>query len=133
MKLNDTNVLMYAAGAAHAHKASSVALLERVGAGDVDATIDAEVLQEILHRYRAIGRWADGRRVFDLALALFPEVLPVGVDAMRHARVLMDRYPALAVRDAVHAGVARAHGITTIISFDTDFDVLAEVAREQPV
>jgi hypothetical protein len=32
-----------------------VALLERVADGELEATVDAEVLQEILHRYRAIG------------------------------------------------------------------------------
>ena len=32
--------------------------------GSVEATIEAEVLQEILHRYRALGRWAEGKVVF---------------------------------------------------------------------
>jgi len=31
---------------------------------EVDAVLDAEVLQEILHRYRAISRWETGREVF---------------------------------------------------------------------
>jgi hypothetical protein len=60
--LIDANVIMYAAGANHPHKRPSVALLERVAAGEVEATVDAEVLQEILHRYRAIGRWEDATR-----------------------------------------------------------------------
>jgi predicted nucleic acid-binding protein len=132
LKLVDTNVLMYAAGAPHANKQPSAALLARVAAGDVDATIDAETLQEVLYRYRAIGRWNDGCRVFDLALAVFPKVLPVTTDAMKRARLLMDRYPSLNARDAVHAGVALENGIMTIVSFDSDFDGLAELTRELP-
>ena len=66
MILPDANILMYAAGAEDPHKAPSLAMLDRVATGDVDAAIDAGVLQEILHRYRAIGRWKDGRRVYNL-------------------------------------------------------------------
>jgi predicted nucleic acid-binding protein len=132
VKLIDTNVLIYAAGAPHANKQPSVALLARIAAGEEEATLDAESLQEILHRYRAIGRWSDGRRVFDLALAVFPDVLPVTTDVLQRARALMDRYPWLMARDAVHAGVALANGITTIVTFDADFDGLAELSRESP-
>lgn len=71
MILVDTNVLMYAAGADSRHKEASARFLERVGSGEVDAVIDAEVLQEVLHRYR----------------------------------VLMDGYPDLMARDALHAAV----------------------------
>jgi len=61
--LLDANIIMYAAGALDQHKAPSVALLERIARGEVEAALDADVLQEILHRYRALRRWNDGRRV----------------------------------------------------------------------
>ena len=67
MILVDANVLMYAAGTPHAHKGPSQALLQRVASGEVDAAIDAETLQEILHRYRAIDRWEEGSRLHGLA------------------------------------------------------------------
>ena len=41
MILLDSNILMYAAGAAHPHKADSLALLERVARGEVEAAVDA--------------------------------------------------------------------------------------------
>ena len=66
MILIDSNVFMYAAGAAHTNKASSVAFLEAVARGKIDAATDAEVLQEILHRYRSIQRWTEGRALYDL-------------------------------------------------------------------
>jgi predicted nucleic acid-binding protein len=51
--LIDANIFMYAAGAEHPHKEPSRMFLEQVARGEVDAALDAEVLQEILHRYRA--------------------------------------------------------------------------------
>jgi predicted nucleic acid-binding protein len=59
--LIDSNIFMYAAGTSHPHKEPSATFLEQVAIGEVDAVIDAEVLQENLHRYRAINRWQDGR------------------------------------------------------------------------
>jgi predicted nucleic acid-binding protein len=53
MILVDANVFMYAAGAEHPHKAPSRIFLEKVAGGEIEAALDAEVLQEILHRYRA--------------------------------------------------------------------------------
>ena len=64
MILVDAHVLMYAAGAPHAFKGTAVRFLERVARGEVDAALDAEILQEVLHRYRALNRWEDGRKVF---------------------------------------------------------------------
>ena len=55
MILVDSNVLMYTAGSEHPFKARSVAFLERVAEGSIEAVIDAEALQEILHRYLRLG------------------------------------------------------------------------------
>ena len=52
---------MYAAGAEHPNKAPSVAFLASVAEERVEAIIDAELLQEILHRYRALNRWIEER------------------------------------------------------------------------
>ena len=56
MILVDSNILMYAAGADHPNKAPSIRFLEKVAREQMDVALDAEVLQEILYRYRAIGR-----------------------------------------------------------------------------
>ena len=50
MILVDSNVLMYATGAEHPNKRLAVKFLDRVAGGDVEAAIDAEVLQEIIDR-----------------------------------------------------------------------------------
>lgn len=132
MILIDANVIMYAAGAAHPHKRPSVALLERVASGDVEATIDAEVLQEILHRYRAIGRWEDGRRVYDLTRQLFPSVVPVTAAVLDRARRLLDAVPRIMARDALHAAVVMTEGLEAVCSYDRDFDSIRGVVRVEP-
>jgi len=132
MILIDSNIFMYAGGAEHAHKQRCVLYLERVARGEVDAVIDAEVLQEILHRYRAIGRWEDGRCVYDLARRIVPVVLPIGSEAVDAARALMDRYEWLSARDALHAAVATAHDIREICSYDGHFDQVEGIERVQP-
>ena len=47
---------MYLVGAAHPHKTEAQVILERLIAAGERLVTDAEVLQEILHRYTAIGQ-----------------------------------------------------------------------------
>ena len=132
MILIDTNVLMYVAGREHPNRADSVSLLQRVADGDLDAAIDAEVLQEILHRYRGLGRWEDGRRVYDLVRALIPDVVDIDAATMDRAAWLMGRYPTLTVRDAVHAASALEVGAEALCTWDTDFDAITEIRVVRP-
>jgi hypothetical protein len=130
--LVDANVFMYAAGAAHPHKQPSVRFLEQVAQGDVEAVVDAEVLQEILHRYRALGRWQDGRAVYDLARRIVPVVLPVTAEILDTARALLDRHAALSARDALHAAVVQVRALRGICSFDGDLDRVPQLLRIEP-
>ena len=132
MILIDTNIIMYAAGAVHPHKAPSARLLERVARGEVAATINAETLQEILHRYRAIKRWKDGRQVYDLARHLFPSVVPVSAEILDRARELLDHHTSLMARDALHAAVVMHEGFDAICSYDRDFDLITTLSRIEP-
>ena len=132
MILLDANIIMYAAGASDPHKAASVALLERIARGEIEAALDAEVLQEILHRYRALRRWNDGRRVYDLARRSIVTVLPVTAEVTDQARKIMDDYPALMARDALHAAVCRVAGARAICSYDADLDIVAGLRRVEP-
>jgi len=130
--LVDANVIMYAAGADHPHKRPSVALLGSVARGEVEATIDAEVLQEILHRYRAIGRWEDGRRVYDLTRQLFRSVVPVTAEVLDRARRILDTDRRIMARDALHAAVVMAEGLEAVCSWDRDFDRIKGLVRREP-
>jgi predicted nucleic acid-binding protein len=53
----DSNIPMYLIGAAHPHKTEAQLILERLIAGGQRLVTDAEVLQEILHRYTAFDKW----------------------------------------------------------------------------
>lgn len=132
MILLDTNVLMYAVGAEHPHKQPCARLLERIGLGQVDAGIDAETLQELLHRYWALDRWADALLVYGLTRRLLPAVLPITGEIVDQAQLLMERYRTLTARDAIHAGAAQIHDLTAICSYDRDFDIIANLRRVEP-
>lgn len=132
MILIDSNVFMYAAGAEHPHKRPSIRFLEEVARSEVEAAIDAEVLQEILHRYRAMGRWKDGRAVFDHARRIAPVVLPVTAEILDLARDLLDRHDGLSARDALHAAVVQLHALRGICSYDRDFDEIPQLLRIEP-
>jgi predicted nucleic acid-binding protein len=107
-------------------------LLKRVASGAVEAVLDAEVLQEILHRYRSIGRWEDGREVYDRARRIFPVVLPVTAELLDRARVLLDEHRTLMARDALHAAFVLEHRLAGICSFDADLDVISGLIRHEP-
>ena len=132
MILIDTNVIMYAAGARHPNKAPSVKLLEEVASGALEATIDVEVLQEILHRYRAINRWEEGKQVYDLTRQLFPVVIPVTAQILDRARRLLDTDPQIMARDALHAAVVMQERLDGVFSFDRDFDRIQGLLRHEP-
>ena len=132
MILIDTNIIMYAAGAPHPNKQPSVRLLERIASGEIEATINTETLQEILHRYRAIKRWNDGRQVYDLARQIFPVVISVTAEHLDSARKLLDAYSGLMARDALHAALLIDEKFESIYSYDRDFDKIAGVRRVQP-
>jgi predicted nucleic acid-binding protein len=127
--LVDANVLMYAAGSDHPFKPLSTAFLTKVAAGDISAAIDAETLQEILHRYRSLHRWQDAERVYELARTIFPDVLAVTADVMDEARLILSRDKTLSARDAVHAAVSVVYSLDAICSFDSDFDRIPGCVR----
>ncbi|MFC1708397.1 type II toxin-antitoxin system VapC family toxin [Planctomycetota bacterium] len=132
MILVDSNVLMYAAGAPHANKDSSVALLERIARGTLKACIDTEVLQEVLHRYRSIKRWEEGSQLYLLARRIFSVIQPVTAEVLDIAHDLMTVHPDLVARDAVHAALYKHIRAAALCSFDRDFDTIPSITRVEP-
>jgi len=118
----DSNVPMYLIGAAHPHKAEAQIILERLAAAGQRLVTDAEVLQEILHRYTAINKRDAIGPALQVTLGIIDQVLPIEKgDVMRAAEII--RNPALlSARDAVHIAVMERHEIRSIFSFDDDFD-----------
>lgn len=130
--LLDTNVFLYAAGRAHPEKEGCAEILRRVADGRIEATVNAEVIQEILYVLGRRGRLGDALTLAHHVAALFPDLLPVTRDDMLTAFTLLRRYPRLPVRDAIHAATVVRNGLSAVISVDTDFDQVREVRRVPP-
>lgn len=129
MILVDSNVPMYLVGAPHAHKADAQRWLEKFVSERQRLVTDAEVLQEILHRYVAIQRRAAIQPAFDALLGVIDEVLPVDRVAVERAKEIVLGYTGLSARDAVHLAVMEHHGIDRILSFDSGFDQYPGITR----
>ncbi len=129
----DANVLMYAAGAAHPLKQPCVGFLEAVACGEIVALTDAEVLQEILHRYSALNQRERAIEIVHLFVKVVPVVLPITLADVEGALDVHRRYARLQARDSLHAAVMMNNGIRRILSADQHFDAISEVQRFDPV
>ena len=128
----DANIPMYAAGRSHAFKAPSAAFMRVVAGRGVDAVSDVEVLQEILHRYRAVNRILTGVVVFEAFATAVRLFYPVVLDDLWECRSILARHEAVRPRDAIHAAVMRRTGIRTIVSYDRHFDAIPGIDRVTP-
>ena len=128
----DTNIFMYAAGREHHNKIPSVNLLHKIASKEIDACINVEVLQEILHRYRHINRWEDGKSVYSLTRKIVPVIFPVDTFIMEKCFELLNEYTNVMARDALHAAFCRINNITSMYSYDKDFDVFDGITRIEP-
>ena len=129
MILVDSNIPMYLVGAAHAHKGDAQRLLERVVGERERLVTDAEVLQEILHRYVAIDRRDAIQPAFDVLLGVVDQVLGVDRSIVERAKQIVLGYQRLSARDAVHLAVMEHHGIERIMTFDSEFDEFPGITR----
>jgi predicted nucleic acid-binding protein len=125
----DSNVPMYLIGAAHPHKSDAQVLLERLIAGGERLVTDAEVLQEILHRYTAINKRAAIGPAFQVILDIVDDIFAIEkVDVLRAGEIAQNR-SLFSARDAIHIAVIERHGIPSVMSFDADFDLWPGLKR----
>ena len=120
---------MYLVGSPHPHKADAQRLLEKLITDRERLVTDAEVLQEILHRYVAIDRRDAIQPAFDALLGLVDQVLSVDQGAVERAKQIVLGYRQLSARDAVHLSVMEQNGIHQILSFDSGLDVFPGITR----
>jgi uncharacterized protein len=113
---------MYLIGAAHPLKAEAQIAVERLVASEERLVTDAEVLQEILHRYVALNRRDAIAPAFKVMLDLVDEVFAVEDRDVLRAGEIVQSSAGLSARDAVHIAVMERHSIDRILSFDSDFD-----------
>jgi uncharacterized protein len=125
----DSNIPMYLVGASHPHKDDARRLLERFVAERTPLVTDAEVFQEILHRYVAIDRRDAIKPSFVTLLSLVDEVYSIQLSDAERAQDLVLGKRKLSARDAIHVAVMERNGIKRILTFDSGFDTVSGISR----
>lgn len=125
----DSSIPMYLIGAPHPHKADARRLLEKLISEHEVLVTDAEVLQEILHRYVAINRRDAIQPAFDALLGITDQVFAVDQEAAERAKEIVMGHALLSARDALHLAIMEKQQIGRILSFDTGFDGYPGIAR----
>jgi hypothetical protein len=132
----DTTIFMYAMGADSRFKDPCARIL-RAGAADRAVLVtSAGTLQEVLHRYRSIGRHTEIRTAFEAISAAVQRILPVTFEDVEEARRLGERAgagPVVSARDLVHAAVARRQGLREILTVDAGFASIPGVLIVDPL
>jgi uncharacterized protein len=129
----DTAIFMYAAGADHPLREPCRVVLARAVRGEIAGTTSAEVIQELVHRYRSIRRTDAADQVAREVLGAFGPVISVDHTVVSRLPDLLARYPALATRDLVHIATCIEEGIGEIVTPDRGFDAVREIRRVDPV
>jgi predicted nucleic acid-binding protein len=113
---------MYIVGSDHPNKVAARKLLERLSLERVKLVTDAEVFQEILHRYISINRRDAIKPATELLRAVVDEVYPIDMNTVMAAAEAITADGSISARDAVHVTVMRRNSIDTIMTFDQDFN-----------
>lgn len=125
----DSNIPMYLVGADHPLKRAARLRLEQAIIENVPLATDAEVLQELLHRYTAIDRRDAIGPAWDAIVGVVDVVHPIELEDVTRARRLVSATPTLSARDAVHLAVMQRRGISRILTFDAGFDGIVGIER----
>lgn len=125
----DSNIPMYLVGAPHPHKADAQRLLEKLISDRQRLVTNAEVLQEILHRYITINRRDAIQPAFDALLSIVDQVFAIDQAAAERAKQIVMGYPKISARDALHLAIMEAQEIDQVLSFDSGFDGFPGISR----
>lgn len=125
----DTNVFLYATGAEHPLREPARQIIQRVSRGELMATTNAEVIQEILFVLHRRGKTEWAAQLVRSTALMFPDLLPVTRNDMLIACDLLERHPQIRARDAVHAATMLNNGLDVIISADQHFDEIQGIQR----
>ncbi len=129
----DANVPIYASGRESPYKQPCARVLMMAAERPAFFVTDAEVFQELLHRYLSLERWGLGREVFQgFAEVMRDRIEPVYAEDIDRAASLADGHQGISARDLLHAAVMLRLGSHQIISSDSDFDRLPGITRLDP-
>ena len=130
----DANVVMYAVGGEHPYRLPCQQVMSAIANNTLTAAIDTEIVQEILHRYGALRRFAEAVAIAQDLLSVVNLVYPVTLRDIQRALELFSAYSAQGVqaRDTIHAAVMQNNGIRAILSADQHFDLIEGIERIDP-
>ncbi len=123
---------MYVAGSEHPNRAPARSFLADARDGAYELCTSTEVLQEILYRYSALDRLDLAEKVYDLFVALVPEVFDVTLADTDLAKGVLLDAAGLSARDAIHTAVMMNHDVNVIATFDRGFDRIGAIRRLEP-
>ncbi len=94
---------------------------------------DAEVVQELLHRYIALRMWDTGQHMVERFLVLMEGRLePISALDVGEAARLATPNDGMSARDLLHVAVMQRLGVTHIVSADADYDRVGGITRLDP-
>ncbi len=126
----DFNIPMYLVGNdTHPNRALAKRILSELMNSGEKLVTDAEVYQEILHRYAAIDRKPSIQMAFDALDIIIDECFPVTFRDVVAAKEVLLAYSGVSSRDALHVAIMRSRKITRILTFDQEFDRIPEIVR----
>ncbi|HEX3532379.1 MAG TPA: type II toxin-antitoxin system VapC family toxin [Thermoanaerobaculia bacterium] len=125
----DSNIPMYLVGADHPNKTEALRLLTAAVTSGERLVTDAEVLQELLHRYHSTARRNAIKPAFAAILGVVDEVFPVDFAVVDRAREILLEQDQLSARDALHVAAMERHGVRRVLSFDSGFDDVSGLTR----
>lgn len=120
---------MYLVGAQHPNRDAAAARIERLISAGTKFVTDAEVLQEILHRYYSIRRPDAIQPAFEVLEGLAEEVFDLTLADVEEAKRLLLAVSGLSARDAAHISTMKRNGVSKVFSFDSGFDLVPGIER----
>jgi len=128
----DANLVMYSLGGPHPLREPCKRVLKKIASGEITTVTNAEILQEILHRYFSLGKPDLAEIAYASTVQLCMTVFPVTVAETDKALEWMKKIGSITSRDAIHAATMIHHGIKEIISTDSHFDLIPGIKRVVP-
>ncbi len=125
----DSNIPMYLSGPPAPEKDESRDLLQHCLLAQERLVTNAEVLQEILHRYSSIGRKEAIQPAFQTLFDIVDEVFPIEASDVERAKAILFTADRFSARDALHLASMERHAVTRILTFDRGFDGYPGVER----
>ncbi len=135
MRFVDSNVLLRALTGDHPRQTEQCRRFFRRVAAGIEVTTSEAIIVEVVYVLASSKLYAVDRRTIGDRLARLLSLrgwqlpdLPVYLEALD----LFAAHPRMDFPDALAVAHMRSRGITTILSYDRDFDRVEGVAREEP-